>query len=199
MERRAIDYAVVPCELGFLLVAGSARGVCQVALGDSESELVALLRAEFPYAELRAAGERLAPWVAALQRAVAGEAPGSEVPLDVRGSRFQRRVWDAIAAIPRGETRSYGQLARAVGRPGAARAVGQACSANPVAVLVPCHRVVAAGGGEGGYRWGLARKRALLERESKESDLSLSLSGLSWRRGRFRAQPSPPTAPAPGA
>lgn len=198
MQRDAIDYAVVPCALGFLLVAGTARGVCQVALGDGPEPLREVLRAEFPFAVLRADDSRLAPWVAALRRALAGEPPGLEVPLDVRGSRFQRRVWDAIAAIPRGETRTYGQLARAIGRPGAARAVGQACHANPVAVLVPCHRVVAAGGGQGGYRWGLARKRALLAREKKESDLSLSSRRLSWPRDGSRAAP-PPSASTPGA
>ena len=165
MQERAIEFAFRRCALGWLLVAGTGRGVCWIGLGDDAADLEARLRAEFPWAPLRPGASRVAAWARALGERVAGRQLGLELPLDVRGSRFQRRVWQAIRAIPRGETRSYGELAAALGRPGAARAVASACAANPVALLVPCHRVVRTGGGPGGYRWGAERKRALLERE----------------------------------
>jgi AraC family transcriptional regulator of adaptative response/methylated-DNA-[protein]-cysteine methyltransferase len=108
----------------------------------------------------------LAPYCSALAAYVDGRSDALALPLDVRASVFRRRVWDALAAIPRGATRSYADVARAIGMPGAARAVAGACAANPVAIAIPCHRVVASDGGLGGYRWGVARKRALLAREA---------------------------------
>jgi AraC family transcriptional regulator of adaptative response/methylated-DNA-[protein]-cysteine methyltransferase len=166
-EGRAIAWTVVETSLGALLVAASERGVCRVAFGRSEAELAALLARELPFARLERGDGRVAGWAAALARSVEGDAAVRlELPLDVAGSRFQRRVWDALRAIPRGEVRSYGAVARELGAPGAARAVAQACAANPVPLAVPCHRVVGAAG-LGGYRFGVARKQALLEREAR--------------------------------
>jgi len=160
----AIAWTVRDTTLGRLLVAASARGVCRVRFGESDGALEAALRRELPWAELRRDDARLRPWSDAMCAAVEGRGDPDGVPLDVRGSRFQRRVWDALRRIPRGAARTYGELARALGRPGAARAVARACGANPVAVLVPCHRAVARDG-TGGYAYGAARKRALLARE----------------------------------
>lgn len=160
-----IAFAVGPCALGRVLVAASARGACAIAFGDGDAALEAGLREEFPHADIRRDARALEPWVRAVARHVAGEEPHLDLPLDVRATAFQRRVWEALRAIPRGETRSYGGLARAIGAPGAARAVASACAANPVAMAIPCHRAVRADGEAGGYKWGIARKRALIERE----------------------------------
>jgi AraC family transcriptional regulator of adaptative response/methylated-DNA-[protein]-cysteine methyltransferase len=183
MEERAIHYAVSPCPLGWLLVAATRRGVCRVALGDDAASLEALVREEFSFAELRAGADWLEPWVEALRAGAAGCCPPRGVPLDVRGSQFQRRVWSAICRIPRGETRSYGILARALGRPGAARAVARACAANPVALAIPCHRVVRSDGGSGGYRLGVDRKRRLLSREADASEPDAPEAGDRTRPG----------------
>ena len=163
-EPRAVRWTVVATSLGPLLVAASERGLCRIAFGESEEALAALLAQELPFARLERGDARIASWAAALAAAVEGSEAPLELPLDVAGSRFQRRVWDALRSIPRGEVRSYGAVAESVGAPGAARAVAQACGANRLALAIPCHRVVAAQG-LGGYRFGLARKAALLERE----------------------------------
>lgn len=160
-----IVFATAPSSLGLVLVAATARGVCSVRLGRDAARLEAQLRAEFPRADVRPDGGRLGPWVAEVLAALDGRPPHPGLPLDVRGTVFQRRVWDALRSIPRGATRTYAEVAREVGLPGAARAVGAACGANPVPFVVPCHRVVASSGGLGGYRWGLPAKRALLARE----------------------------------
>jgi AraC family transcriptional regulator of adaptative response/methylated-DNA-[protein]-cysteine methyltransferase len=123
------------------------------------------LRTEFHAAAIARDDERLAPVVADVLRQIDGEPPHGDLPVDMRGTAFQLRVWQELRRIPLGETRSYGEIAAAVGVPGGARAVGQACGNNPVAIVVPCHRVVAAGGGLGGYAWGLAAKRLLLDNE----------------------------------
>jgi AraC family transcriptional regulator of adaptative response/methylated-DNA-[protein]-cysteine methyltransferase len=156
-----IDYALVETSLGTLLVAATARGVCRIAFSDGADELASLL----PFAVLQRDDAKLAPFTTAIADYVDGRATALDLPLDVRGSAFRRRVWDALAAIPRGATRSYADVARAIGMPSAARAVANACGANPVAVAIPCHRVVASDGGLGGYHWGTERKRALLTRE----------------------------------
>lgn len=162
-----IRYAVIGTSLGRLLVAATARGVCAVAFGESDAELEAELRREFPRAVLEHAPDELGPWVAAVVALVEGEVARVDVPLDLRATAFQQRVWKALREIPPGETRTYGEVAKAIGEPRAARAVARACASNRVAVVVPCHRVVpsAAGAGVGGYRWGVERKRKLLERE----------------------------------
>ena len=166
-EGVAIGYAVVPCSLGRLLVAATATGVCAVRLGSDDRPLVDELRREFPKAEVSESAPPAA-WTQAIARAVDG-APGAVpgVPLDVQGTAFQWRVWKALQAIPAGQTRTYAEVAAAVGRPAAVRAVASACARNPLAVVVPCHRVVPKAGGIGGYRWGAARKRALLDREGR--------------------------------
>jgi AraC family transcriptional regulator of adaptative response/methylated-DNA-[protein]-cysteine methyltransferase len=163
----AIGYAVVPCSLGRLLVAATAAGVCAVRLGSADGPLVEELRREFPKAEVSEAPPPVA-WTRAIARAVDGApsaVPG--VPLDVQGTAFQWKVWKALQAIPAGQTRTYADVAATVGRPSAVRAVASACARNPVAVVVPCHRVVPKAGGLGGYRWGADRKRRLIERETR--------------------------------
>jgi AraC family transcriptional regulator, regulatory protein of adaptative response / methylated-DNA-[protein]-cysteine methyltransferase len=163
-----IRYTVVPSPLGRLLVAATERGVCAVQLGDAEEPLAAALRREYPHATLERAGDSgngLGAWVAAIVRHLEGSPAALAVPLDLQATAFQLRVWKALQEIPAGATRSYGEVAAALGRPGAARAVARACAGNPVALVVPCHRVVQADGEPGGYRWGAERKRRLLDRE----------------------------------
>jgi AraC family transcriptional regulator of adaptative response/methylated-DNA-[protein]-cysteine methyltransferase len=162
----AIGYATADTPVGRLLVAATERGVCAVALGDDDARLVADLRAEFPDAEIAEGGEA-ARWLAIVAASIGEGADLGEVPVELRGTAFQQRVWRALRGIPRGATASYAQIARAIGRPSAARAVAAACAANRVALVVPCHRVVREGGETGGYRWGAARKRALLDAESR--------------------------------
>jgi len=162
-----ITYAVVTSVLGRLLVAATPAGVCAVKLGERDEALAAALSAEFPGATIRP-GTLPGGWAKAIASAIgARPAVTPDVPLDVRGTAFQWRVWKALQAIPAGQTRSYAQVAEAIGRPRAVRAVARACATNPVALVVPCHRVVPASGGTGGYRWGADRKAALLARESR--------------------------------
>ncbi len=160
-----ISFGIAESPLGKVLVAVTAAGVCAVAFGDLESELEDDLRGRFALAEIRrddaGLGETLRRVVAQLS-----EHPlAAELPLDVRATAFQRRVWTALQAIPRGETRSYAQVASDIGQPTAVRAVARACASNPVAVVIPCHRVVGSDGTLTGYRWGVERKRRLLELE----------------------------------
>ena len=164
-----IAFTIVPCALGRLLVAATPRGICRVSLGSGTEELEAGLAAEFPSAQLRRDRGALAASVGALLRYLDGRAEPLDLPLDVRATAFQRRVWEALRRIPYGTTRSYAEIARAIGRPSATRAVAQACATNPAALVIPCHRVVRADGGLGGYRWGVARKRALLEQERADT------------------------------
>ncbi|MBL8447161.1 MAG: bifunctional DNA-binding transcriptional regulator/O6-methylguanine-DNA methyltransferase Ada [Zoogloeaceae bacterium] len=166
----SIVYGLARCSLGLLLVARSGRGVCALTLGDDEAALIQDLAIRFPRAQ-RAAGQgELGPWLDQAVAAVEAPAVGLDLPLDLRGTAFQQRVWQALRATPAGASLTYAELAAAVDRPGAARAVGSACGANPVAVGVPCHRVVRADGGLGGYRWGLERKAALRAREGDKGD-----------------------------
>lgn len=160
-EGVAIRWAVVPTSFGALLVAATDKGVCRVAFGEDEGALAR----RFPKAALNPGGEDFAALVAKVITAVEEPGRGSAIPLDVRGTLFQEKVWRALRAIPPGETRSYAELAAAAGHPGASRAAGSANGANPVAVLIPCHRVVRANGDVGGYAWGEAIKRELLRRE----------------------------------
>ena len=173
---RSIGYTIVdspaPLPLGRLLVGATARGVCAVRLGRSDVVLEAELAREHPDAELHRDGAPLAPWVNALLRHLAGDEARLDLPLDVQATEFQQCVWRALRAIPYGETRSYGAVAEAIGHPGAARAVARACAANPVALVIPCHRVVRGDGNPGGYRWGLTRKRLLLEQERSAAQLA---------------------------
>jgi AraC family transcriptional regulator of adaptative response/methylated-DNA-[protein]-cysteine methyltransferase len=170
MDCTDIAWTLRDTTLGLLLVAASERGVCLVRFGESAAELEAALARELPWAALRRDDAGLARWSDLLARAVEGRGEATSLPLDVAGSRFQRRVWDALRAIPRGATRSYADVAQALGAPRAVRAVANACAANPTALAVPCHRVVPRSGGAGGYRWGVWRKRALLAREGAAAE-----------------------------
>lgn len=161
----AVRYATAACALGRVLLAATDRGVCAVSLGDSDDGLAAFLRAEFPAAALARDDAGLRPWLEALVRHLAGGLPHLSLPLDVRATAFQRQVWEELCRIPTGETRTYKQMAEAVGRPTAVRAVARACATNPAAVVVPCHRVIGSDGTLTGYRWGLARKQKMLDRE----------------------------------
>jgi AraC family transcriptional regulator of adaptative response/methylated-DNA-[protein]-cysteine methyltransferase len=162
-----ITYAIVGCPLGRLLVAATTRGLCAVRLGESDAELEDLLPAEFPSADIRRDGAALGEWTESILRHLGGQQTSLELPLDVRATSFQRRVWEELRRIPYGSTRSYGDIARRIGRPTAVRAVARACAANPVALVTPCHRVVRENGDPGGYRWGLERKRELLAAEQR--------------------------------
>jgi AraC family transcriptional regulator of adaptative response/methylated-DNA-[protein]-cysteine methyltransferase len=161
----ALVFGVVSSPLGFVLVAMTARGVAHVALGDDADALERELRAEFPAAAVARADDRVESATSALVRYLAAEGPWPELPLDVRATAFQTRVWDALRRLAPGTTTSYGELARALGDPHATRAVARACATNPVALLIPCHRVVANDGAMRGYRWGVERKRRLLALE----------------------------------
>ncbi len=160
-----IDYAIVPCSLGRVLVAATERGVCAVMLGDDDTALSRELAAEFRAAQIIRDDEAIAPWVRAVVAQVDGATRDAAVPLDLHGTAFQLRVWRALQAIPFGETRSYAQLAAAIGQPSAVRAVAGACASNHASIIVPCHRVIGANGTPTGYRWGIERKRRLLARE----------------------------------
>jgi AraC family transcriptional regulator of adaptative response/methylated-DNA-[protein]-cysteine methyltransferase len=162
-----IDFAVTRSAQGNLLVAATRRGVCAVRWGGSRRDLERELRAEFPNAVIRADGEVAARYALEIARLASGEGHAADVPLEIRATAFQRRVWEELLRIPRGETRSYAEVAAASGNPRAVRAVARACAANPVALAIPCHRVVRSDGQAGGYRWGAERKRALLEAETK--------------------------------
>jgi AraC family transcriptional regulator of adaptative response/methylated-DNA-[protein]-cysteine methyltransferase len=160
-----IRFAVGECSLGAVLVAASEVGVCEIALGDDAGALVEGLQERFGRAELVGGDAGFERTVARVVGFVDGKRADLGLPLDVRGTAFQRRVWEALSAIPRGETRSYAEIAAAIGAKGAERAVGTACGANTLAVAIPCHRVVRRDGAMGGYRWGVERKERLLARE----------------------------------
>jgi len=160
-----IHYTAIPTTLGLLLVAVTERGICSASLGDDEESLVAALRAEYLGAELARASDSRDRLVDAVVAHVEGRSGAVELPLDLRATSFQWQVWRALQRIPAGATRSYQAIATELGRPTAARAVARACASNRIAVLIPCHRVVRGDGELGGYRWGIARKAALLARE----------------------------------
>jgi AraC family transcriptional regulator of adaptative response/methylated-DNA-[protein]-cysteine methyltransferase len=161
-----VSFATARCALGWLLVAATEKGVCAVKLGDDPAALEADLRRELPRSEITADRRAHRDWVGAIADHVRGSYGDLDLPLDVRGTAFQWRVWRALQQIPVGETRSYAAVARAIGRPSAVRAVARACASNPVCLVVPCHRVVTSDGRVGGYRWGADRKRRLLDREA---------------------------------
>ena len=160
-----LDYTIVDSPLGRLLVAATERGVSAVCLGSSDATLEEALRAEYRFAEVKRDERRLRPWVVALLQRLEGRTPQTELPLDIQATAFQWRVWRELRRIPLGRTRTYAEVARRIGQPRAVRAVARACATNPVAIAIPCHRVVPKTGGVGGYRWGTEKKRALLERE----------------------------------
>ena len=163
----SIRFALGQCSLGAILVASSDKGVCAIHLGENPAALLAELQARFPKAELIGADAGYETMVARVVGFVEAPGIGLDLPLDVRGTAFQQRVWQALREIPAGRTLSYAELAEKIGSPKAVRAVAGACAANAIAVAIPCHRVVRPDGGDGGYRWGIERKRTLLEREAK--------------------------------
>jgi AraC family transcriptional regulator of adaptative response/methylated-DNA-[protein]-cysteine methyltransferase len=165
-DASVIRFATAKCALGMILVAASARGICAISLGDDVARLVGALRQRFPRARLAAAKRDFSRVVTQAVRLVENPARGLDLPLDIRGTAFQLRVWQTLQKIPPGTTASYADIAHRVGAPRAVRAVAQACAANPLAVAIPCHRVLRADGQTGGYRWGVPRKQALLKRES---------------------------------
>jgi AraC family transcriptional regulator of adaptative response/methylated-DNA-[protein]-cysteine methyltransferase len=169
-EGEEVRYATAPCPFGRMLVAATERGLCAVELGDDDGEVLAQLRAHFPAARLLEDKSGLAAVVGEVSAHVSLPASGLTMPLDIRGTAFQERVWAELRRIPPGQTLSYAELAVRLGQPAAARAVAGAVAANRLAVVVPCHRVVRADGGVSGYRWGAARKRALLAAEAGDDE-----------------------------
>ena len=184
--------ATAPCALGTVVVAATAKGVCAIELGDDAAALESRVRARFSGATFIAADAQFDAWIAAVVRHLDRARGALELPLDLRGTAFQQRVWQALREIPAGSTASYAEVARRIGAPKAARGVAQACAANPAAVAVPCHRVVRGDGEPGGYRWGLERKRKLLDDEP-------ATSRLRPRGARSRAGEAAKVAPSPGA
>jgi AraC family transcriptional regulator of adaptative response/methylated-DNA-[protein]-cysteine methyltransferase len=169
MKAMEITYSTSDCLLGRLLVATTAKGICMVSIGRTDSELEKRLKSHFPDANVTRNDRALAATRRAVERRIAGKDLGDKLPLDLHGTPFQLAVWKEMLRIPAGRTRSYGEVAKSIGRPTAFRAVAQACGANPVPVVVPCHRVVASGGKLGGYTGGIDRKIALLEAEGVTS------------------------------
>src|SRR3989454_4435872 len=166
-----IIYTIADCSLGRVMVAATARGVCSVALGDSDIELVKGLFAEYPNASIDSKDTAISPslnlWLNQVLEHINRKTPRIDLPLDIRATAFQWRVWDELRQIPLGATRSYQQIANAIGKPKAVRAVARACASNHAALVIPCHRVVREDKALGGYRWGLERKRTLLETEER--------------------------------
>jgi AraC family transcriptional regulator of adaptative response/methylated-DNA-[protein]-cysteine methyltransferase len=164
-----IEYTIAKSPLGKVLVAVTERGVSAVYLGDAQNKLVAELREEYPRAKISPATGRVQSWVREIVQRIEGKPAQVDLPLDLQATAFQRRVWQELQNIPRGPTRTYSQVARALGRPKAVRAVARACATNPVSIVVPCHRVVREDGNLAGYRWGLTRKEQLLATERAAS------------------------------
>ena len=163
-----IRYGITKTSIGFVLVARTNRGVCRVAMGDEVEGLESALTREFPRAGIARDDRALTRELAAVTSILQSDQPPLSIPLDVMGTAFQRRVWRALQGIPRGETRTYAEVAASIGAPTAARAVARACATNPIALIIPCHRVVSASGATGGYRWGVERKAKILRSERSE-------------------------------
>jgi AraC family transcriptional regulator of adaptative response/methylated-DNA-[protein]-cysteine methyltransferase len=161
----SVRYTCTDSPLGRMLIAATERGICSIQFGRSDGELIEGLKREFPFAVRKLDEGGLQSWARALFKHMRGKDLDSSLPLDIRATAFQRRVWTYLQSIPFGATRSYSQVAKAIGRPTASRAVARACATNPVAVAIPCHRVVRGDGSMGGYRWGTERKKALLDME----------------------------------
>ena len=160
-----VRYTTAPSPLGRMLIAATDKGICAISFGDSDQQLQQGLMREFPFAVRRRDDAALSQWRDSLTSLIQGHETNPALPLDIRATAFQRQVWEALQQIPRGETRSYSALAKEIGMPRATRAVARACATNPVAVAIPCHRIVRQDGDLGGYRWGVARKQQLLALE----------------------------------
>jgi AraC family transcriptional regulator of adaptative response/methylated-DNA-[protein]-cysteine methyltransferase len=164
-----IGYSILASPIGRVLVAATEHGVCAVKIGDNDASLVRDLKREYANAEIGADEQPRREWVKAIADHLRGHQPSLDLPIDVTATAFQWKVWRALQNIPSGETRAYADVARSIGKPRAVRAVANACANNPVAIVVPCHRVVPSAGGIGEYRWGKARKEALLTRERRRA------------------------------
>ena len=164
-RQTSVLYTIAPCSLGFVLAASAGQGLCALHLGDTEEQLAALLAKDYPVTRLEPNQDDLRRWAGVLQDYLRGVQRALDLPLDMGGTEFQRRVWRALQAIPYGSTRTYTQLAEELGKPTATRAVASACAANTLALAIPCHRALREDGSLSGYRWGLARKDALLTME----------------------------------
>lgn len=164
----AMTYAIVDSPIGRMMVAGTDKGICSVKLGDRDERLERELRREYPEASIARNQSEMRPWIDALLGHLNGSRPHLDLPIDVQATAFQWKVWRYLQSIPPGETRAYSEVAKAIGKSSAVRAVARACATNPVCLVVPCHRVVGKDGALTGYRWGLKRKRHLLQAESKQ-------------------------------
>jgi AraC family transcriptional regulator of adaptative response/methylated-DNA-[protein]-cysteine methyltransferase len=162
-----LRYACADSPLGRMLIAATDKGVCSIQFARSDGELIEGLKREFPFATRKPDEGGLKTWVTALLAKMSGRKPDAALPLDIRATAFQRRVWTYLQSIPFGGTQSYKEVAKGIGQPTASRAVARACATNPVAVAIPCHRVVREDGNISGYRWGVERKKALLEMEQR--------------------------------
>lgn len=171
-----ISYTIAESPLGGLLVAATEKGICAIRLGNSEVDLEASLRKEYPAAQIHRNDGPMRGWLREVLDHLAGRQPHLALPLDIQATAFQRRVWESLRLIPYGSTRSYSEVAKAIGSPTAARAVARACATNPVALAIPCHRVIREDGSLGGYRWGLGRKKRLLEQEGSTDRIGTSAS-----------------------
>ena len=163
-----ICYQLTASLFGYLLVAATEKGVCKISLGDDEESLKANLIEVYPQATLQSEAEDLTQWIKAILDHLQGKTLRIDLTLDTKGTNFQSVVWKALSDIPYGETRSYQEIARIIGNESAVRAVARACASNPVAIAIPCHRVIRQDGGLGGYRWGLERKQILLQKEREQ-------------------------------
>jgi AraC family transcriptional regulator of adaptative response/methylated-DNA-[protein]-cysteine methyltransferase len=162
-----VRYTIATSPLGRMLIAATDKGICAIQFADSDEQLQQGLMREFPFATRRRDDTAMAEWRVNLTRLMEGSEASPSLPLDIRATAFQRRVWEALQRIPRGETRSYSAVAKKIGMPKATRAVARACATNPVAVAIPCHRVIREDGDLGGYRWGIERKQQLLALEKE--------------------------------
>jgi AraC family transcriptional regulator of adaptative response/methylated-DNA-[protein]-cysteine methyltransferase len=177
----SIAYTIAESSLGLVLVAGTSRGICRIAFGGDPLQLADALHQEFPAAEVARDDDTLGAWAREVLQQIEGRAPSSELPLDIRATAFQWRVWEELRRIPRGQTRSYSEVAELIGNPAAVRAVAKACADNRAAIVIPCHRVNGKDGSLTGYRYGVERKRALQERERAESPTTTGARALSAR------------------
>jgi AraC family transcriptional regulator of adaptative response/methylated-DNA-[protein]-cysteine methyltransferase len=163
-----IIYSIINCNLGYLLVATTDRGICAVKISDRQQNLIQTLTQEFSRATIIHNDLNCKDWLESILNLIAGKEADSDLPLDIRGTSFQQQVWQELQKIPYGETRTYREIANNLGKPKATRAIGNACGANPVAIIIPCHRVVRSDGSLGGYRWGIECKQKLLDRETPQ-------------------------------
>jgi len=189
-EGMQIHYTVSDSPLGRMLVGATDRGISALYIGDSDSKLEAALHKEYPRAKIARDRTGLSKWLRKILAHLRGHEPHLDLPTDVQATAFQRRVWEELRRIPYGATRTYGEVARSIGRPAAIRAVARACATNPVSVVVPCHRVVRKSGDLAGYRWGIDRKRALLEHESKKQNPRGRAGTESQLRAKARSNPA---------